>query len=101
MAGEREKQRVFLVMDTGPCELRESSDSSAIDLVGLRQRRADGTGRIEWSSECLLSLPRGAPMFTVKTVATWLSSTGPFSPHLGVCGDSASDALDIPEFDSP
>lgn len=55
---------MFLVVDTGPCELREASDSSAIDLVGLRQRRADGTGRIEWSSECLLSLPRGSNVYS-------------------------------------
>lgn len=70
-------------------------DSSAIDQAGLTQRRADGLGKIGWSSGCLLSLlPRGHQMLTVQA--------DPFSPHLGVCGDAAwrSGALAISEFDS-
>lgn len=67
---------MVLVVDTDPCELRESSDSNAIDLVGLRQRRADGLGRIEWSSECLLSLPRGLQCLQSKR---WLLGYHPLA----------------------
>lgn len=55
-------------------------DSGAIDPVGLTQRRADGLGRIGWSSGCLLSLlPRGHQMLTVQTVAHLISHLAIFS----------------------